>query len=75
MTRSGPAPSPSPCTRRGPTRSQKTGLAYPAEGVIDALIAALPAGQEERRAGTLAGTPLGALACQEQRRMRRAPRA
>jgi hypothetical protein len=43
-----------------PDRNQRSGLAYPAEGVIDALITALPA--EKRNAGwDTAGTPLGAL--------------
>ncbi|HTO22660.1 MAG TPA: hypothetical protein VMQ10_09240, partial [Spirochaetia bacterium] len=43
-----------------PDKSQGNGLAYPAEGVIDALIAALPA--ERRSAGwDTAGTPLGAI--------------
>jgi hypothetical protein len=43
-----------------PDRKQKNGLAYPAEGVIDALIPALPPGR--RNAGwDTAGTPLGAL--------------
>ncbi|MFI5367758.1 MAG: hypothetical protein ACHQ1F_01965, partial [Spirochaetia bacterium] len=43
-----------------PDKNQKNGLAYPAEGVIDALIIALPA--DKRNAGwDTAGTPLGAL--------------
>ncbi|MGO9310651.1 MAG: hypothetical protein ACLQDL_16715 [Spirochaetia bacterium] len=43
-----------------PDPTQKTGLAWPADGAIDALIAALPA---EKRSGgwDTAGTPLGAL--------------
>jgi hypothetical protein len=43
-----------------PDKSQKTGLAYPAEGVIDALITQLP--PEKRNAGfDTSGTPLGGL--------------
>ncbi len=43
-----------------PWPDKRNGLAYPAEGVIDSLIAALPA--EKRNAGwDTAGTPLGAL--------------
>jgi hypothetical protein len=43
-----------------PDRNQKTGLAYPAEGAIDALIDLLP--PDRRNAGwNTAGTPLGAL--------------
>jgi hypothetical protein len=43
-----------------PDRTQKSGLAFPAEGVIDAVISALP--PEKRNAGwDTAGTPLGAL--------------
>jgi hypothetical protein len=43
-----------------PDKNQGNGLAYPAEGVIDALITALPA--DKRNAGwDAAGTPLGAL--------------
>ena len=43
-----------------PDPSQKTGLAYPVDGAIDALIEALP--PEKRSAGwDTAGTPLGAL--------------
>jgi len=43
-----------------PDKNQRNGLAYPAEGVIDALITALPA--DKRNAGwDTAGTPLGAL--------------
>ena len=43
-----------------PDKKQRNGLAYPAEGVIDALITALPA--DKRNAGwDTAGTPLGAL--------------
>jgi len=43
-----------------PDKKQRNGLAYPAEGVIDALITALPA--DKRNAGwDTSGTPLGAL--------------
>ena len=43
-----------------PDRKQRNGLAYPAEGVIDALITALPPGK--RNAGwDTSGTPLGAI--------------
>ena len=43
-----------------PDPSQKTGLSYPVDGAIDALIEALPT--EKRSAGwDTAGTPLGAL--------------
>ena len=43
-----------------PDPTQKTGLAYPVDGAVDALIDALPA--EKRSAGwDTAGTPLGAL--------------
>jgi hypothetical protein len=43
-----------------PDASQKSGLGYPADGALDALIDALPA--EKRNAGwDIAGTPLGAL--------------
>jgi hypothetical protein len=43
-----------------PDMSQKTGLAYPVDGAVDALIDALP--PEKRSAGwDMAGTPLGAL--------------
>jgi hypothetical protein len=43
-----------------PDASQKSGLGYPADGAIDALIDTLPA--EKRNAGwDTAGTPLGAL--------------
>jgi hypothetical protein len=43
-----------------PDPTQKTGLSYPVDGAIDALIHALP--EEKRNAGwDTAGTPLGAL--------------